>query len=85
MELFTLPQAATEQVTVQETPVFEVLLTVAVNCVLFPASTVAVAGATEMVAAGTVIVAEFDFVVSVTEVAATVTVRALAGGLAGAV
>jgi hypothetical protein len=61
------------------------LLTVAVNCVLFPASTVAVGGATETLAAGTVIVAEFDFVVSVTEVAVTVTVRALAGGLAGAV
>lgn len=85
VELFTLPQAAAEQVTVQVTPVFEVLLTVAVNCALFPARTVAVVGATETLAAGTVIVAEFDLVVSVTEVAVTLTVRALAGGLAGAV
>ena len=48
------------------------------------AGEVAVVGETETLAGGTVIVAEFDLVVSVAEVAVIVTVSALAGGLAGA-
>ena len=82
--MFTLPQDATEHVTVQVTPVFDVFVAVAVNCCVFPARTVAVVGETETLTTGTVIVAEFDLLVSVAEVAVIVTVSALAGGLAGA-
>lgn len=82
--MLTLPQEATEHVTVQVTPEFEVLATVAENCMVFPARSVAVVGETETLAAGTVMVAEFDLVVSVAEVAVIVTVSALVGGLAGA-
>jgi len=60
-------------------------MTVAVNVVELPAFTVAVVGATETVIAGTVTVEEPDFDVSATEAAVTVTVRLLAGALAGAV
>ena len=72
-------------VRVQVTPLLPASLpTVAVNdCVPFT-GTLAVAGATETVMAGTVMVAELVLVVSATEVALTVTVRLLAGG-AGAV
>lgn len=63
---------------------FDVFVTVAENCLVFPARMVAVVGETETLAGGTVIVAEFDLVVSVAEVAVIVTVSALAGGLAGA-
>ena len=47
--------------------------------------TFALGGATVTVMAGTVIVAEFDCVVSVTDLAVIVTVRLLAGGVEGAV
>ncbi len=60
------------------------LLTVAVNCCVPLTGTLALAGATATVMAGTVIVAEPDLVLSATEVALMVTVRLLAGG-AGAV
>jgi hypothetical protein len=48
------------------------------------ASTVAVAGVTVIVTEGTVIVTVAVFVESVIEVAVTVTVRSLAGGVVGA-
>jgi hypothetical protein len=72
-------------VKVQVTPLFVAsLLTVAVNnCVPFT-GTLALGGATTTVMAGTVIVAEFDLVLSATEVAVIVILRLLAGG-AGAV
>jgi hypothetical protein len=67
------------------TPLFAAsLLTVAVYCCVPFTGTFALEGATVTVMAGTVIVAEFDFVVSATEVAMIVMVRVLAGG-AGAV
>jgi hypothetical protein len=59
--------------------------TVAVICVVPPSSTVVEVGATETATEGTVIVAEADFVVSVTEVAERVTFKLLAGGALGAV
>jgi hypothetical protein len=70
---------------VQVTAVLLVFVTVAENCLVAVACTVAVDGETEIVTAGTVMVAEFDLVVSVTEVDVIVTVRALVGGVAGAV
>jgi len=82
----TEPHWATEQVTLQVTPLAAgSLVTVAVNCPVAPDWTVAVAGATATVIAGTVIVAEPDFVVSDTDFAVIVTVRLLAGGAVGAV
>jgi len=78
---FTLPHAATEQVTLQVTPLLlGSFVTVAVNWAVAVARTVALPGETETVMAGTVIVAEPDLVVSATEVAVRVTVRLLAGG-----
>ena len=79
-----------EHDTVQVTPLFaESLVTVAVNCVVVPAATVAEPGATETVIVGTaavtVMVAEADFDASATEVAVMVTVKPADGGLAGAV
>jgi len=58
----TVPQGVGEQDTVQVTPLFTgSLVTVAVNCAVSPACTVAVLGVTETaIAAGTVIAAEFD-------------------------
>ena len=56
----------------------------AASCVLLPATTVADGGVTATITDGTVKVAEEDFVVSVTEVAVTVTARLLAGGAPGA-
>ena len=60
------------------------LLTVAVYCCVPLTGTFALGGATVTVIAGTVIVAEFDFVASAVEVAMIVMVSVLAGG-AGAV
>ena len=77
--------AAPPCVSFQVTAVLELFVTVAVNCCVAPGKTVGVGGATEMVTAGTVIVAEFDLVVSVTDFAVMVTVRVVAGGLDGAV
>ena len=55
------------------------------NWPIAPTCTTLVVGATETVMAETVIVAEAVFVGSDTEVAVTVTVRLLAGGVDGAV
>lgn len=80
------PQGAGEQDTAQVTPlVLGSLATVAVNCAVDPASTVAPAGATETVIAGTVIVAEVAAKGLATEVAVSVSVKSLAGGVPGAV
>ena len=82
----TPPQGAGEQDTVQVTPLLlESPATVAVNREVLPAPTAVEAGATDTATEGTVMVAEVDFVLSVTEVAVNVTVKLLAGGLAGAV
>ena len=73
--------------TVQFTVVLEVLLTVAANCALVPAGTVAVPGETTTVMAGAVvnvIVAESNFVASATDVAVSVTVGEV-GTVAGGV
>lgn len=60
-------------------------LTVAVNDCVLPASTGrGLAGVMETTTVGTVMVTEADFDASVTEVAVIVTVRPLAGGVAGA-
>lgn len=61
------------------------LLTVALMGKETPACTAAVVGEAETVSAGTVMVTEFDFEVSETEVAVTVMVMSLAGGAVGAV
>src|SRR5260370_14999588 len=81
------PDTAGVHETFQVTPAFAAsLLTVAVNCAVAPGCTVAVAGATDTVMpAGTVIITEAVFVPSATEVAVSVTLRSLAGGIAGAV
>jgi len=82
----TLPQGAAEQVTVQMAPLLLTSLTsVATNCVVPVARTVAVEGATVIATDGIVIVAAADFVLSVTDVAVSVTVRSLTDGLFGAV
>ena len=87
--LFNVPhvgeQAVVPVYSVQVTPVFDVPLTVAVNSAVPLASTWAVDGETLTEAAGTVIETESDFVESATEVALIVTVRALDGGVLGAV
>lgn len=71
-------------------PLFGSFVTVAVNCCVPPAGTVAEPGAIETVIpggteAGTVMVAEAVLVPSVTDVAVSVTVKLLVGALAGAV
>ena len=82
----TLPHEVSEQDTVQVTPLLvESPSTVAVNVVVDPPMTVAVGGETDRATEGTVIVAEEDLLVSVTDVAVTVTVRLLAGSEPGAV
>jgi RNase P/RNase MRP subunit p29 len=63
----------------------EVPLTVAVNTLVWPSSTVGAEGEIETETAGTVMVDEADLVVSVAEVAVTVTVKVLEGGVVGAV
>jgi len=82
-----LPHGAGEHDTAQVTPFpLGSLPTVAMMFGTVPiASTVAVAGVTAIVTEGTVIVTVAVFVESVNEVAVTVTVRSLAGGVAGAV
>ena len=61
------------------------LTTVAVSPVLFVPTTVGLGGATIIPTDGTRSVAEADFVLSVTDVPVTVTVKSLPGGVAGAV
>ena len=79
-----LPHGAAEHETLHVTPLFAPsLVTIPVNVAVAPASTVAWVGATETVIAGTVIVTAADFVASVTEVAVSVAVTLLAGGLGG--
>ena len=84
-----MPHGDAEHDTVQVTPsLAESLVTVAVNCAVVPAGTVAEFGATETVIVGkvtvTVMVAEANFDASATEVAVIVTVKPADGGLAGA-
>lgn len=82
----TLPQGAVLHETVQFTPVFAAKFeTVAVICVVCVASIFAEVGETETTIAGTVIVAEPDLVASAEEVAVSVKVRVLEGGVDGAV
>lgn len=78
-------QGVTPSYSVQVTPVFEVLLTVALNDCVCVASTVCVPGLTDTVTAATVIVAEPVFVASAAETAVRVIVKLLEGGVAGAV
>lgn len=89
LALLNVPHAAVHAappcVSVHVTAVLEALVTVAVNSCVAPGRTMGVGGATEIVTAGTVIVAEFALVVSDTEVAVMVTVKLVAGGVAGAV
>ena len=82
-----MPHGAGEHDTVHVTPLFAgSLVTVAVNLAVALACTAAVLGETETaIAAGTVMVAEFDTEVLAAEVAVMVTVKLLAGGVAGAV
>jgi hypothetical protein len=82
-----VPHGVGEQDTVQVTPLFVgSFVTVAVNCAVAPACTVAVLGVTEtVIPVGTVTVADADAEVLATEVAVMVTVKLLAGGVAGAV
>jgi len=81
-----LPQGAGEHDTLQLTPLllgsFATIATMFGT--LLAASTVAVGGVTEIVTAGTVMVTTADLVPSAKEVAVTVTVRSLAGGVVGA-
>jgi hypothetical protein len=83
----TVPHVAAEHDTDHITPLFaESFVTVAVNCAVAPACTVAVLGVTETaIPAGTVMVADFDTEVLATEVAVMVTVKLAAGGAVGAV
>ena len=77
---------AGEHDTVQLTPLLAgSLVTVAVNCAVAPASTVADWGTTETVVPGIVMLAEFAFDESATEVAVIVTVKAAESGVVGAV
>ena len=66
-------------------PVLGSLATVGVICCVALTTTLAEVGETETEMAGTLMVAEADFVASATEVAVRVTIRSLAGGLDGAV
>ena len=71
--------------TLQATPVFELPVTVAVNCCVFPEITWALVGETFMTMAGRMVtVADADLVVSALEVAVTVTIAGV-GAVAGAV
>ena len=83
-----MPHALPEQplpATLQVTAVFEVLITVAVNCCVFPATTSAVVGEILTITGGrTVTMADADLVESATEVAVTVTCAGL-GTVPGAV
>ncbi len=84
----TVPHGAAEHATVQVTPLLAgSLVTVAVNCFVAPASTVAVDGVTETERAveGIVMVAEAVFDESATELAVIVTVKAAESGVVGAV
>jgi hypothetical protein len=82
-ELVKVPAPAGEMA--QVTPLFDgSLFVLALNSTVPPACTVAVVGVIETVNAGILIVAGFVFDGSATEVAVMVTVRSLAGGLAGA-
>jgi len=82
----TLPHGEVEQETVQVTPLLVASpKTVAMKFPFVDANTVADAGATETVTDGIVIVTVADFVLSVTEVAVTVTVRLADVGEPGAV
>jgi len=83
----TVPHGAGEHDTVHVTPLFAgSLVTVAVNCDVAAARTVAMLGATETaIAAGTRMVAEADAEVLATEVAVIVTVKLPAGDVVGAV
>ena len=65
-------------------PLLKSPTSVAVNCCFPPDGTEAVAGARVSATEGTVIVAEADFVASLTEMAVSVTIRLLAGGVGGA-
>jgi hypothetical protein len=81
----TVPHGVAEQLTVQFTPALAgSKFRDALNCVVPPAWTVAVVGATETVIASTVMVANADFFESATEVAVSVTFRSLTGGVLGA-
>ncbi len=83
-----MPHGGVAQDTVQATPLFAAsLATVATNCVVAPACTVAVPGVTKTVIAGTVTVttAAADFDESATAVAVIVTVKPAVGALLGAV
>ena len=83
----TVPHGVGEHDTVHVTPWFAgSLVTVAVNLAVALACTAAVLGETETaIAAGTVMVAEFDTEVLAAEVAVMVTVKLLVGGVVGAV
>jgi hypothetical protein len=77
----TVPQPAAEQDTAQVTPLLPgSLLTVAVNCAVDPAITVAPGGSTSRAIAGTVTVAEAIARELAADVAVTVTIRSLGGG-----
>jgi hypothetical protein len=82
----SMPQGAAEHDTAQVTPWFAgSLLTVAVNCAVVPAVTVAGVGATETVIPRTVTLVEFIAAELVTDAAVIVTPKSPAGGAAGAV
>ena len=85
----TVPQVGEHAVpfwvSVQVTPPLPgSLATVAVNCCVALFATLAEVGVTDTEMAETVTVADIDFVASDTDVAVTVTVRLLAGGVDGA-
>ena len=81
-----LPQGAGEQLTAHVTPFpLGSLPTVATIFGTVPvASTVSVAGVTEIVMDGTVMETFADLVESVTEVAVSVTIKLVSGGVVGA-
>jgi len=82
----TVPHGPGEHVTLQVTPLLlGSFATVAVNCVLAPACTVAESGETTTLIPGTVILAEAVALLLATAVAVKVTERSPAGGLSGAV
>jgi hypothetical protein len=81
-----LPHGAVGHETAQLTPWLVLSFTrVAVNATLFVPSTVAAAGATVIPIEGMSRLAEADLLLSVVEVAVTITVVSLVGGVAGAV
>lgn len=81
------PQVDPEQptpLTLHATAVFEFPVTVAVNCCVFPATTLVAVGATETTIAGLIVkTADADFVLSAFDMAVTVTTAGV-GGVAGA-